>query len=62
MALWEKILLGIVGVMIAVYFWPHAKAELERSQQAENKDWAGALFPIAIVVLFVVLLIMFVRS
>lgn len=62
MALWEKILLGVLGIMIAVYFWPHARAELERSQQAENKDWGGALFPIGMVVLFVLLLILFVRS
>lgn len=62
MALWEKILWGVLGIMIVVYFWPHAKAELERSQQLEKKDWAGALLPIGIVVLFVVLLIMFVRS
>jgi len=62
MPLWEKILWGVLGIMITVYFWPHAKAELERSQQVENKDWSGALLPIGIVVLFVILLIMFVRS
>lgn len=62
MAMWEKILWGVLGVMIVVYFWPRAKAELERSQSVENKDWAGALLPIGIVVLFVYLLIMFVKS
>jgi len=46
MTLWEKILLGVMGITIAVYFRPYAKAELERSQKIENKDWAPRLcFP-----------------
>ncbi len=62
MASWQQILWVLLGVMIVVYFWPHAKAELERSKQAEKTDWQGALLPIGIVVLFVILLIMNVRS
>ena len=57
MALWEQILIGVGGLIILFLFWPGAKAAMERSKQAENPDWKGALIPIGIVVLFVILLI-----
>lgn len=57
MALWEQILLGMFGFVLFFLFWPGAKAAMERSREAENPDWQGALVPIAIVVLFVVVLI-----
>ena len=44
------------------FFWPGAKAALERSKEAENPDWQGALIPIAIVVLFVIVLIMLAKN
>lgn len=56
-SMWETILLGAVVLVVLLWFRPGIKASLERSQKAE-KDWAGALFPIAIVVLFIVFLIM----
>lgn len=62
MATWEQVLLGIAGFIILILFWPGAKAMLEKSREAENPDWKGALFPIGIVVLFVILLIMMSRS
>jgi len=62
MALWQQILWGLLGVVIVIYLWPHARAELERSKQAEKTDWSGALLPVGMVVLFVILLVMFLRS
>lgn len=62
MAIWEQVLLGIGAVIILLLFWPGAKAALERSRQAENPDWKGALVPIGAVILFVILLIMMARS
>ena len=62
MANWEQILLGIGAVIILFMFWPGVKAAMKKSQEAENPDWSGALIPIGIVVLFVILLIMFARS
>ena len=62
MALWEQILLGIGAFIVVLLFWPGAKKMLEQSSEAENPDWQGALIPIGAVVLFVVLLIMMVKS
>ncbi len=57
MSTWEQVLLGIAAVVILFLFWPGAKKMLEQSQQAENPDWQGALLPIGVVVLFVIVLI-----
>ena len=62
MATWEQVLLGIGAVIILFLFWPGAKAALEMSRRAENPDWKGVLIPVALVVLFVILLIMMSRS
>jgi len=62
MAFWEQLLLGIGAVALLFLFWPGAKAALEKSRQAENPDWKGALIPIAAVVAFIILLIIMTRS
>lgn len=62
MAVWEQALVAIVIVAV-LYFWgPGAKKAMEESQQAENPDWKGALIPIAMVILFVILLISLARG
>lgn len=60
MSAWEGILLGIIAVLVVLWFRPGIRAALERSRQAE-KDWKSALIPLALVVLFVILLISLVR-
>ena len=55
-ATWEKIVAGILVLLLLFAFRPGLKAVLEQSRQAE-KDWWGALLPIGVVVLFVILLI-----
>jgi hypothetical protein len=62
MALWEQILLGMGTAALLFFFWPGAKAALEKSRQAENPDWKGALLPIAAVVVFIIVLILIVRG
>lgn len=57
MALWEKILLGALVLLVLFWFRPGIKAALEKSRQAE-KDWRSVLVPIALVILFVIFLIM----
>jgi hypothetical protein len=57
MELWEKILLGVLALLLILWFRPGLKAALQQSRQAEHKDWRGVLIPIGIVVLFVLLLI-----
>lgn len=54
---WEIILLGAITLLVVLWFRPGIKAAFERSQQAEKKDWQGALIPLVVVVLFVVFLL-----
>ena len=56
METWEKILLGVVALLVLLWFRPGIKAAMEQSRNAE-RDWAGALIPIALVILFVLALI-----
>jgi hypothetical protein len=53
---WEVLLASLVALLVILWFRPGIKAALERSQQAE-KDWPGVLIPLALVVVFVILLI-----
>ncbi len=62
MAAWEQVLLGIGALLIALFFWPGAKAAMEKSKQAENSDWGGVFAPIVAVIIFIVLLVMVARS
>lgn len=57
---WEMLLAGALIVLVLMWWRPGMKQIWKESQEAENKDWQGALIPIAIVVLFVILLIMMV--
>lgn len=54
------ILAGLIAVLVIFWFRPGIKATLEQSRQAP-KDWPSALIPLALVVLFVILLIALVR-
>ena len=56
MNLWEQILLGMVAVIVTFLFWPGIKKAIEQSKNVENPDWAGALIPIGVVVLFIIFL------
>jgi hypothetical protein len=58
---WEILLAGLVAVLIILLFRPGIKAALEHSRQAP-KDWPAVLLPLALVVLFVLLLIAMVRG
>lgn len=62
MGLFEQILVGILVVGVLLFLWPGAKAAMKKSREAENPDWASALVPIGIVVLFIVFLIIIARN
>jgi len=62
MAGWEQVLLGMAAVVLVLLFWPGVKAAMQKSKEAENPDWQGALIPVGIVILFVILLIMVARG
>jgi succinate dehydrogenase hydrophobic anchor subunit len=59
---WTAILLAIMVLVMLVRSGPGIRALLERSRQAEQRDWIGFLVPIALVVLFVLFLIKSVKS
>jgi NADH:ubiquinone oxidoreductase subunit 6 (subunit J) len=62
MAVWEQVLLGIGAVVILFLFWPGGRAAMQKSTEAENPDWQGALIPVGLVILFVILLIIIARN
>jgi hypothetical protein len=62
MSTWEQVLLGAGALIILFLFWPGVKATLERSRQAEEKDWKSVLIPIGAVVLFVIMLIIMAKA
>ncbi len=57
MATWEQVVLGILVVLVLLWFFPGVKRMLEQSREAEEKDWKGLLLPLGAVILFVLLLI-----
>ena len=56
MGTWEKVLLGVMALLVVLWFRPGIKAAMRQSREAE-KDWAGVLIPLALVVLFVIFLL-----
>jgi ABC-type sugar transport system permease subunit len=58
---WTAILLAIMVLVVLVRSGPGLRALLERSRQAQERDWSAFLIPIVLVVLFVLLLIKLVR-
>lgn len=57
MTMWENILLAALMILVIFWFWPGLKTSLARSRSAE-KDWPALLVPLAVVLLFVIVLIM----
>jgi len=60
MALWEKLLLGALVVLVLLWFRPGLKAAFKERRNASREEWMSVLVPIALVAGFVVLLIMLV--
>jgi hypothetical protein len=57
MSTWEMVLVGALVVLVLFWVGPGIKPMLEQSRHAENRDWAGVLIPVIVVILFVLLLI-----
>ena len=51
------IMLGVIALGVLFWVGPGVKGMLAQSREAKDKDWAGVLLPIAIVVIFVFFLI-----
>lgn len=59
METWEKILVGAIGVFILLLVRPGIKKAFEQTSKASRSDWMGLLFPLGLVILFVILLLSF---
>jgi hypothetical protein len=57
MGLWEKILLGVLVVLVLLWFRPGMKQAFTERREASREEWMGVLIPIALVAGFVILLI-----
>ena len=56
LATWEKILLGILALLIILWFFPGVKTLMKQSADTP-RDWPAVVLPLLAVVAFVVLLI-----
>lgn len=54
---WETIAIGAVVLVVLFLIRPGLKQAFKQSKEATNKDWAGLILPIGLVILFVILLI-----
>lgn len=57
---WEQVLLGIIVVLVLLWFAPGIKTLFRQSSEAKERDWMGFWLPIGVVILFVLLLLMMV--
>ena len=58
MDMWLKIGSAMLLVMMLVMLWPSARRMMKESPKGTAEDWKGALIPLALVALFIVLLVM----
>ena len=58
MGLWEKILLGVLVLLVLLWFRPGIKQAFSERRDASREEWMSVLIPIALVAGFVVLLMM----
>ncbi len=60
LATWEKLLLGVLALVVILWFSPGIKSLLRQSQDTP-KDWPAVLAPLVLVIAFVIMLILFVQ-
>ena len=56
-ATWEKLLLGVLALLVVLWFSPGINKMMGVSRDAKS-DWIGLVIPIAMVCFFVFLLIL----
>ena len=54
---WVKIGSALLLVAMLFFLFPHAKSAIANSPKGSAKDWMGFVIPVAVVILFVILLI-----
>ena len=53
---WEILLIGVIGLLVLLWFWPGVKIMVGQSRNAQ-KNWPAVLIPAVVVVIFVILLL-----
>jgi len=53
---WEKLLLGVLALLVILWVFPGIKALMAQAQDAP-RDWQSLIFPLLAVIAFVILLI-----
>ena len=56
LATWEKLLIGVIGLLVLLWFSPGVKIMTGQSRDA-RKNWPAVLIPAVVVVIFVILLL-----
>lgn len=56
LATWEKLLIGVIGLLVLLWFSPGVKIMIGQSRDAK-KNWPAVLIPAVVVVIFVILLL-----
>jgi len=56
LATWEKLLLGVIGLLVLLWFSPGVKTMIAENREAQ-KNWPAVLIPAVVVVIFVILLL-----
>ena len=56
LATWEKLLLGVIGLLVLLWFSPGAKTMIAQSRNAQ-KNWPAVLIPTTVVVILVIVLL-----
>ncbi|MGV0006205.1 MAG: hypothetical protein ACNYPG_06240 [Candidatus Porifericomitaceae bacterium WSBS_2022_MAG_OTU9] len=57
MQTFEIILAITLAGAVLYFFLPGARQMLQESKEAKDKDWAGFLIPVVVVIVFVMLLV-----
>lgn len=58
MDMWMKVISALFLGMMLIVLWPRAKQMIKESPKGTSEDWKGALIPLALVALFIILLVM----
>ena len=56
LATWKKLLIGVIGLLVLLWFSPGVKIMIGQSRNAQ-KNWPTVLIPAVVVVIFVILLL-----
>ena len=56
LATWEKLLIGVIGLLVLLWFSPGVKIMIGQSRNAQ-KTWPAVLIPAVVIVIFVILLL-----